>query len=59
MSATNLSISYFTTVQKYYQFYIDLLIKLHKQNPNQDYDIKAYEVREKLKNRQTNLTISR
>ncbi len=59
MSATNLSISYFTTVQKYYQFYIDLLIQLHKQNPNQDYDIKAYEVREKLNNRERNLTISR
>ncbi len=59
ISATNLSISYFTTVQKYYQFYIYLLIKLHKQNPNQDYDIKAYEVREKLNNRERNLTISR
>ncbi len=57
MSATNLSISYFTTVQKYYQFYIDLLIQLHKQNPNQDYDIKANEVIEKLKNRERNLTI--
>ncbi|NEQ73322.1 MAG: tetratricopeptide repeat protein [Okeania sp. SIO2C9] len=57
MSATNLSISYFTTVQNYYQFYIDLFINLHKQNPNQGYDVKANEVREKLKNRERNLTI--
>ncbi|NEO58772.1 MAG: tetratricopeptide repeat protein [Okeania sp. SIO3B5] len=54
---TKLPQSDFTTVQNYYQFYIDLLIQLHKQNPNQGYDIKAYELSEKLKNRQTNLTI--
>ncbi|NEN88824.1 MAG: tetratricopeptide repeat protein [Okeania sp. SIO3H1] len=56
---TNLPQSAFTKIQNYYQFYIDLLIMLHKQNPNQGYDVKADEVREKLKNRQTNLTISR
>ncbi|NES65479.1 MAG: tetratricopeptide repeat protein [Okeania sp. SIO2D1] len=54
---TNLPQSDFTTIQNYYQFYIELLITLHKQNPNQGYDIKANEVREKLKNRERNLTI--
>ena len=57
ISATNLPQSDFTTVQNYYQFYIDLLIQLHKQNPNQGYEIKANEVIEKLKNRERNLTI--
>lgn len=56
---TNLSQSDFATVQNYYQFYIDLLVTLHEQKPNQGYDIKANEVIEKLKNRQTNLSISR
>ncbi|NET43069.1 tetratricopeptide repeat protein [Okeania sp. SIO2B3] len=54
---TNLSKSYFATVKNYYQFYIDLLIKLHEQNPNQGYDIKADEVSKELKNRQRNITI--
>lgn len=30
--------SYFATVQDYYQFYIDLLMQLHQQNPSQGYD---------------------
>ena len=54
---TNLPQSNFTTIQKYYQFYIDLLVKLHEHNPNQGYDIKASEVIEKLKNLERNLTI--
>ncbi|NET43070.1 tetratricopeptide repeat protein [Okeania sp. SIO2B3] len=54
---TNLSKSYFATVKNYYQFYIDLLVTLHQQNPNQGYDIKASEVIEKLKNLERNLTI--
>ncbi|HBW58582.1 MAG TPA: hypothetical protein DEF27_12575, partial [Oscillatoriales bacterium UBA8482] len=33
--------SYFATVQDYYQFYIDLLMQLHQQNPSQGYDAKA------------------
>jgi CHAT domain-containing protein/tetratricopeptide (TPR) repeat protein len=30
--------SYFASVQKYYQFYIDLLMQLHKQQPTKGYD---------------------
>jgi Uncharacterized protein conserved in bacteria len=33
--------SYFATVQDYYQFYIDLLMQLHQQNPSQGYDAMA------------------
>ncbi len=33
--------SYFATVQDYYQFYIDLLMQLHQQNPSQGYDVMA------------------
>ena len=33
--------SYFATVRDYYNFYIDLLMQLHKQNPSQGYDAQA------------------
>jgi CHAT domain-containing protein len=38
--------SYFATVQKYYQFYIDLLMQLHKNTPNSSYDRQALEASE-------------
>ncbi|MEG4913044.1 CHAT domain-containing protein [Microcoleus sp. B7-D4] len=41
-----LRISYFATVQHYYQLYIDLLMELHKTNPNSGYDRKALEASE-------------
>ncbi|MEG3926535.1 CHAT domain-containing protein [Microcoleus sp. D3_18a_C4] len=41
-----LRISYFATVQHYYQFYIELLMELHKTNPNSGYDRKALEASE-------------
>ena len=41
-----LRISYFSTVQDYYQFYIDLLMELHKKQPKSGYDTKAFEVSE-------------
>ncbi|MEG5233902.1 CHAT domain-containing protein [Microcoleus sp. AT9b-C3] len=41
-----LRISYFATVQDYYQFYIHLLMQLHKTNPNSGYDRKALEASE-------------
>ncbi|MEG4499067.1 CHAT domain-containing protein [Microcoleus sp. F10-C6] len=41
-----LRISYFATVQDYYQFYIHLLMELHKTQPYSGYDIKALEASE-------------
>ena len=42
--------SYLATVQDYYEFYIDLLMQLHKTNPNSGYDIKASEARKRVIN---------
>ncbi|MEA5565981.1 CHAT domain-containing protein [Anabaena sp. UHCC 0399] len=38
--------SYFATVQDYYQFYIDLLMQLHKKQPSQGYDAQALQASE-------------
>lgn len=43
--------SYFATVQKYYEFYIDLLMQLHKQNPSQAYDALALQASERSRAR--------
>ncbi|MEG4584099.1 CHAT domain-containing protein [Microcoleus sp. MOSTC5] len=44
-------ISYFATVQDYYQFYIDLLMQLHKTQPNSGYDTKAFQASERSRAR--------
>ncbi|MEG4053978.1 MULTISPECIES: CHAT domain-containing protein [unclassified Microcoleus] len=46
-----LRISYFATVQDYYQFYIHLLMELHKTNPNSGYDRKAFQASERSRAR--------
>ncbi len=43
----DLRTSYFATVYGYYEFYIDLLMELHQQNPNQGYDAKALNASER------------
>ena len=43
--------SYFATVQNYYQFYIDLLMQLHKTQPKSGYDTKAFEASERSRAR--------
>lgn len=43
--------SYFATVQDYYKFYIDLLMRLHKTNPSQGYDAKALQASESARAR--------
>ena len=43
--------TYFSTVQGYYQFYIDLLIELHQQNPSQGYDKEAFNISERSRAR--------
>ncbi|HEY9711794.1 MAG TPA: CHAT domain-containing protein, partial [Oculatellaceae cyanobacterium] len=43
--------SYFARNQDYYQFYIDLLMQLHQQNPNQGYDAEALHISERARAR--------
>jgi CHAT domain-containing protein/uncharacterized glyoxalase superfamily protein PhnB len=43
--------SYFATVQKRYQFYIELLMELHQQNPSQGYDKQAFNISERSRAR--------
>ncbi len=47
----DLRISYFATMQDYYQLYIKILMKLHKQNPKLGYDITGFEVSEQARAR--------
>ncbi|MGD1806723.1 CHAT domain-containing protein [Dapis sp. BLCC M126] len=49
--AQDLRTSYFATVQDYYQFYIDLVMQLHKQNPNEDYESRALNASERSRAR--------
>ena len=51
IGSQELRASYFATVQNYYQFYIDLLMQLHQQNPNQGYDAKALQASESARAR--------
>jgi CHAT domain-containing protein len=47
----DLRTSYFASKQDYYRFYIDLLMQLHKQNPNKGYDALALNVSERSRAR--------
>jgi tetratricopeptide (TPR) repeat protein len=51
VASPELRTSYFATVQNYYQFYIDLLMELHKTNPKSGYDTKAFEASERSRAR--------
>ncbi len=51
IGSQELRASYFATVQKYYEFYIDLLMQLHQQNPNQGYDALALHANERSRAR--------
>ena len=51
VASQELRTSYFASVQKYYQFYIDLLMQLHKQRPTSGYDGKALQVSEQARAR--------
>jgi CHAT domain-containing protein len=46
-----LRISYFATVQEYYEFYIDLLMQLHRANPIKGFAAAAFEVSERARAR--------
>ncbi len=47
----DLRASFFASKQEYYEFYIDLLMQLHKQNPEKGYDGLALEASERAKAR--------
>jgi len=51
IGSQQLRASYFAQKQDYYKFYIDLLMQLHKINPNQGYDALALHVSERSKAR--------
>lgn len=43
--------SYFAERQKFYDFYVDMLMKMHKQNSNKNYDSLALQVSERSRGR--------
>ncbi|MEO0966748.1 MAG: CHAT domain-containing protein [Cyanobacteria bacterium J06639_18] len=47
----DLKTTYFSTVQGYYKFYIDLLMELHKKNPSKRYDALALHISERSRAR--------
>ncbi|MBE9205013.1 tetratricopeptide repeat protein [Nostoc sp. LEGE 06077] len=51
VTSQDLRTSYFASVQKYYQFYIDLLMRLHQQEPSKGYDALALQVSERARAR--------
>jgi len=51
IASPELRTSYFATVQNYYQFYIKLLMELHKTQPKAGYDTKAFEASERSRAR--------
>ena len=51
IGSQELRTSYFATVQDYYKFYIDLLMQLHKTNPNKGYNALALHASERSKAR--------
>jgi len=51
VTSPDLRTAYFASVQKYYQFYIDLLMRLNKQQPSKGYAALALQVSERAKAR--------
>ncbi|MBE9209831.1 CHAT domain-containing protein [Nostoc sp. LEGE 06077] len=51
IDSQELRTSYFATVQNYYQFYIEVLMQLHKQQPDQGYAALALETSERARAR--------
>ncbi len=51
IASPELRSSYFSSVQDYYEFYIDLLMQLHQENPSSGYDAMALYVSERARSR--------
>ena len=47
----DLRLTYFANAQDAYEFYIDLLMRLHKMRPNEGYDSKAFQASERARAR--------
>lgn len=51
ISDRELRTSYFSTVQDYYELYIEILMRLHKQHPNGGHDAEALQINERARAR--------
>lgn len=51
VTSQDLRSSYFASVQRYYDFYVDLLMRRHKQQPTAGYDAKALQASERARAR--------
>ncbi|MGB3238112.1 MAG: CHAT domain-containing tetratricopeptide repeat protein, partial [Geitlerinemataceae cyanobacterium] len=51
IGSQELRASYFAQNQGYYEFYIDLLMQLHRQNPTQGYNAQAFHISERARAR--------
>lgn len=51
LAEQELRVSYFIKVERYYEFYLDLLWQLHQQQPNAGYDVKAFNTSERVRAR--------
>jgi len=51
VTSQELRTSYFASVQNYYEFYIDVLMQLHKKNPSKGYDALALHASERVRAR--------
>jgi CHAT domain-containing protein/predicted negative regulator of RcsB-dependent stress response len=51
VTSQELRTSYFASVQNYYQFYIDVLMQLHKKDPSKGYDAEALHASERARAR--------
>jgi CHAT domain-containing protein/tetratricopeptide (TPR) repeat protein len=47
VSSQELRAAFFAQVQRYREFYIDLLMRLHEQKPTEQFDVEAFEASEK------------
>ena len=51
VASPDLRVSYFASIHEHYEFYIDLLMQLHKSHPRDGFDIKALQASEKARAR--------
>src|SRR5262249_8144215 len=58
ITSQNLRAGYFSTVQSYYEFYVDLLMKLHKQKPAEGFNAVALQASERSRARSLLETLS-
>jgi CHAT domain-containing protein len=51
VASQQLRSSYFASVQEYYEFYVDLLMRMHQQSPAGNYAAQALQISEQARNR--------